>query len=78
MLDAVNSHMEGDARVTGEAEHARQSRESKITVDRREVLDRIGDATVAEVDDELELRYLIDRLRDELSRRATKPAPSQN
>lgn len=53
-------------------EQARQNRANRLAAGRREILDRIGEAVVAEVGDEQELRYLLDRLREVLSQRAAE------
>lgn len=49
-------------------EHARQARESKIAQGRRSELDQLAANVVAASDGDLELRYLIDVLRDGLRR----------
>ncbi len=63
-------------------EQARQSRASRLGEGRREALDQIGSAVIAEIADEQELRYLVDQLRSELSRRRKESpidgTPSQN
>jgi hypothetical protein len=50
-------------------EHARQARARRLDPQRREALDKLSDVMLGEVMDGLELRYLVDRLRSELSRR---------
>ena len=57
----VNSYMSADA-------HARLSREERLGPDRCAQLDQLAAAVSEEVADNMELRYVIDALRD----RATK------
>lgn len=59
-------------------EHARQARADRLDRDRRETLDRLVDAMVAEVADDLDLRYLVDRLHGELTRRKNERAASND
>jgi hypothetical protein len=57
-------------------EHAREGRANRLEQARREVLDELADVMLAETSDELELRYLIDRLRADLTRRRNEPTAS--
>ncbi len=57
-------------------EHARQVREDKIAPGRRKRLDQLAATVLAGVDDDLELRHVVDVLRDEL--RSRRPRKSEN
>jgi hypothetical protein len=57
-------------------EHARQTRARRLEPKRRAALDKLGDTMLAEVVDELEVRYLVDRLRGELARRRSEAPAS--
>ena len=57
-------------------EHARQARANRMDPGRREALDRLVDSLVGEATDELDLRYLLDRLRVELNQRRSEQAQS--
>jgi hypothetical protein len=50
-------------------EHARQARAQRLDPQRRRALDHAAATLLGEAADELELRYLIDRVRAELTRR---------
>jgi len=55
-------------------EHARQARANRLDPGRRDALDRLVEAVVTEASDELDLRYLLDRLRSELTQRRNERA----
>lgn len=54
-------------------EHARQAREAKLEPARRAELDRVVSSITAQVEEALELRYVVDGLRDALARTAGRP-----
>jgi hypothetical protein len=58
-------------------EHARQVREARIAAPRREQLEHVATSVVGDVESELELRYVVDVLRDQL-RRGIQDAQSRS
>lgn len=52
-------------------EQARKTRASKIETDRRQALGKLVSTVVADTSDELELRYVIDILRDHLAKNSS-------